>query len=332
MLLGLRVPETMRVAVPAGGGDRLELMDIPVPEPVRDEVLVRIHAAGVNRADLLHLRGRYASASRRPGGPDIAGLEFAGRIAAVPDDADAGLLGTAVMGLNPASFAEYAAVDIRLLLGLSPGADLVQAAGLPMSLLTAHDALVSLGTAQAGDVCVVTAATSAVGLAVVQLARQLGLRVIAISRRHEGRRLLTEIGADETAASPAEVAHAHADAIDLVIDLIGGEAAAPLLNAMAPGGRFLSVGRLGSAEVTIDLNQLAGRRATLIGTTWRTRDIDQVAAAVGRLRVGDAPGRPRFELQPIVAGVVPFDEVNDALNRLSDERPPGKLVITLDAV
>ncbi|MDN5895491.1 MAG: alcohol dehydrogenase catalytic domain-containing protein, partial [Nocardioides sp.] len=140
----------MRAVVPRD--DVLEVVETPVPAPGPGEVLVRVRAAGMNRADLLHARGRYGQrAFADLAGPDIAGMELAGEVVALGEGVDEELLGTRVMAMTARAYADHAVVDARLLMSVPDDVGWVEAAALPMALLTEYEALVRLGGMAAGE-------------------------------------------------------------------------------------------------------------------------------------------------------------------------------------
>lgn len=318
------VPATMLAALPDDDG-RLRPRKLPVPEAGPGEVLVRVHAAGVNRADTLHARGRYTQASRPAGAPNVAGMELAGEVVAAGGPVEGALLGSRVMAMHPGSYAEYAVVDARLLLPVPDALPIVDAAALPMGLMTGFDALVALAGATPGETCVVTGATSGVGLVGVQLAMLLGLDVIATTRSAASVPVLEALGVRHIATSAEEAAALRPDGIDIVLDHVGGDLLAGLLNSLASGARVVSVGRLGGGSVAVELNAFAGRRACLIGTTWRTRGVDEIAAVAQRL----AAYGGGLEVRPVLAVVVPFDRIDGLLEVIEAPHAPGKLVVSL---
>src|SRR5215472_6495208 len=209
-----------------GGPEVLELRAMPALSAGRGEVRVRVHAAGVNRADLLQRRGAYAAPPGVP--PDIPGLEFAGEIVEVGPGA-AGAVGDRVFGLvGGGAYAEELVVDARAVSPIPEGMPFVDAAAVPEAFITAYDAMVTLGRLEAGEVVLVPAAGSGVGTAAVQIARALGARSIATSRTAAKLERMRALGADdvvvaEDARFETEVlAKTGGRGVDVVVELVGG--------------------------------------------------------------------------------------------------------------
>ncbi|ASR35519.1 hypothetical protein BAY61_11495 [Prauserella marina] len=312
--------KTMRAAVPDGNGS-VGIVTVPVPEPGADEVLVRVEAAGMNRADLLHANGKYAQAMRGASAADTAGMEFAGTVVAVGRDADPGLLGTGVMAMFPGAYAEYAAVPAALLLPAPCSLSPRECAALPMGLLTEFDALRSLARLGEGERVLVTGAASGVGLIGVQLAKLLGAGFVAAATRDpRNDALLTELGADVVPHDVAELPGL--PGIDVVIDHVGGAWCEALAPVLADSARVVSVGRLGGRRAMLDLTAFSAKRATLMGTTWKTRGVAEVAACVRAVRAAGVTG-----VRAVIAGSHALSDITTAYRTLASERAAGKLLI-----
>ncbi|WP_110342989.1 zinc-binding dehydrogenase [Prauserella flavalba] len=321
---------TMRAAVPVDGA--IEIREVPVPQPGPREVLVAVRAAGMNRADLLHRQGRYGQrAFRHPGRPDIAGMEMAGEVVAVGESVERVGTGDAVLALCAGAYAEYVAVDERLSLPAPAGSPWPSLAALPMALLTAFEALARLAGLRRGQRVLVTGATSSAGLMAVQLARVLGAgEVIGTTRSREAVPLLRRLGAATVVHDGRDLAgRVGDDGVDVVIDHVGGamfEASVPLLRK---GASVVSVGRLGGRSARIDLARFAGTRARLLGTTWKTQEIDEIADSVDALRTTVYPHVLNGELVPVVGRRIPFGDIASGYEHLTGPREPGKPVVVL---
>lgn len=317
----------MRAAVPQDGV--VGLVDVPVPDPGPGQVLVRVRAAGMNRADLLHAKGRYGQrAFANPDGPDVAGMELAGEVVAGGADVDEDLLGTRVMAMTARAYAEYAVVDARLLLSLPDDLGWADAAALPMALLTEYEALVRLGGGAVGERVLLIGGTSGVALVGIQLARTLSPEALVTTSRRDGTdALLRELGADRIAHSPEAIAGPDDEGYDLVVDHVGGDWLVAALAHLRTGGRVISVGRLGERSVPVDLTALAGRRGRLIGTTWKTQELEQIAETVAGVRADVLRDVADKRIRPVVSEVVDLADITDAYRLLSEGRSPGKLVV-----
>ncbi|WP_169799279.1 zinc-binding dehydrogenase [Nocardioides jensenii] len=306
-------------------------VEIPRPAPGPGQVLVEVRAAGMNRADLLHAKGRYGQrAFAGTTGPDVAGMELAGRVVAVGDGVDDQILGTRVMAMTARAYAEYAVVDERLLMAVPEELSWTDAAALPMALLTEYEAQVALARSVAGERVLVIGATSGVGLIGVQLARTIGpASLVATSRNTDVDALLQSLGAGTVAHTPDEVANASTEGYDVVIDHVGGDWLGTALAHLRNGARVVSVGRLGERTVQVDLTALAGKRASLIGTTWKTQELAQIADSVAGVREHVLPAVADGRIRPVVSGTLEFGDIAGGYQRLADGHSPGKLVVVV---
>jgi len=300
----------------SGGPEVLALTRLPDPVPGPGEVLVRIRATAVNRADLLQRLGRYPAP---PGAPaDIPGLEFAGVVEALGPGVEAPAAGSRVMGLLAGGgYAELVAVAAGLCLPVPDGLGWDEAAAVPEVFATAYAALHPIGAVRPGEAVAVTAAASGVGLAALQLARVAGARVIALSRAPERRARLERLGA-HAALDPARADLAPAirraaggGGADLLLDLVGGATLPVLLDAAAERARVVLIGLLGGTAAHLDLQPILRKRLRLAGTILRTRPlaerVELTAMLARRLLplLGDGRVRPlvgrRFALSAAAA-------------------------------
>jgi len=314
----------------------LRLEEVPDPQLGPRDVLVRVRATALNRADLSQRLGAYRQQATARGGPPIAGLESAGEVVAVGAEATRFAPGDRVMGQCAGGYAELLAVDERILLPVPERLDWAQAAATPVALVTEYDALATNAALAPGESVLIQAAGSAVGLMAVQIARQLGAgRIFGTVASDEQDALVRELGAD------VAIHHEHerfADAIeretdgrgvDVVIDHVGGAVLAENMRALALEGRLISVGRLGARVGEIDLDLLALKRLRLIGVTFRTRTIDEYEACVRR--AGDVllPVLAAGRLRPVVDRVYPLEQALEAQERMRANRHLGKIVLTI---
>src|SRR6478672_9067564 len=257
----------MRAVIAAGDGT-LVLEERPVPEPGPGEVLVRVHGAGLNRADLLQRQGFYPAP---PGVPaDIPGMEFAGIVERTGPGIDAPAPGTAVFGVvGGGAQAEYVVIPAPHCATVPADLDLVTAGGIPEVFVTAHDAMRTRGRLQAGEHVLVHAVGSGVGTAVVQLAQAFGCTVTGTARTQAKLDQARALGLDHgvRAESPLVV-----DALVSAVTAAGGAPHVVVdLESAAIGGRIVIVGTLAGGNVELPLLQLMGKRLGLHGTVLRAR-------------------------------------------------------------
>jgi NADPH:quinone reductase-like Zn-dependent oxidoreductase len=315
---------------PDGPALRAEEVAEPVPGP--GELLVAVRAIGLNRADLLLRAGHYERLATRPPAA-IAGLEAAGEVIATGPGVSGFAVGDRVMGMPSGAYAERTLLHHRLAMPVPGALSWERAAAIPVALLTAHDALATAGRMRAGDAVLVQGASSGVGIVAVQAARLLGAsRVIGTTTSAAKHAPLAALGADAVLDARGDFAEGVLAAtggagVDVIVDMVGASAVAGHLRCAALAARWVQVGRVGGALAQLDLNELSRKRLSLIGVTFRTRDLDafaQVVAAAWR-DLGNAVTEGR--LVAPVDGVWPMDEVALAHERMRRNEQFGKLVL-----
>lgn len=308
---------------------------VPDPEPAAGEVVIRVRAAGVAYADLGVRAGTFGS-TRPPGAPPlIAGSEFAGDVVAVGPQVTAWRVGDRVMGRG-SGYAEMALARADHLLPVPASYSWEEAGGAAVAFLTAHDALVTNGRFSEGDVVVVQGATSSVGIAVTRMAAALGARSIFVTSRSIQR--LAAVAGLVRGSTPvvpvalesddlAAMLHGQGapDGADVVVDMIGARVLKANIAAMAVEGRLVQVGRLGGREASIDLDEIARKRLTIVGVTFRTRSPADVAELV---RLCAADTEPIVEdLRPPIHRTFPLAEAEAAQDELARGGFVGKVIL-----
>ncbi len=269
----------------AAGGNRLAWQDVDEPVPGDGELLIGVRAAGLNRADLMRRAGHYERIPLHLSAP-IAGMEAAGEVLAVGPHVTGFAVGDRVMGMPAGAYAEKALIHARLAMHVPDALDWEAAAALPAALLTAHDALVTRGRLRAGDAVLVHGASTGVGIAALQIARELRAGVVAgTAGSPEKLAALSAFGlthainhrSDDIAARALS---ACGDGADVIVDMVGAQTAEATLHAAAIGARWVQVGRLGGKVASLDLDVIARKRIELIGVTFRTRTAEEVSALI----------------------------------------------------
>jgi NADPH:quinone reductase-like Zn-dependent oxidoreductase len=297
----------------------------PDPAPGRFDVLVAPPFAGVNPADVLQREGRHPVP---PGYPaDIPGLEVAGTVVAVGDGVSAFGPGDRVFGLvGGGGQAQLVLAEERHLLPIPEALDERTAAAVPQSFLTAFDALVNQGDVRAGDVVLVNGASGGVGSAAVQIASAMRARVVGSVRTEAVRARIAELGADALAPDDAFERVASLGGADVIVELVGGPHMARNMEALARGGRLVLVAGKPGEEAAIVLRDLMSRRASLIGTTLRTRPAEEKAALVQEFGRRVVPLLADGTLTTPVGEVFPLERAADAYDHV---RTPGRFGKTL---
>lgn len=330
----------MRAAVISrfGPPEVLELREVPTPTPSAHEVLVRVRASALNRADLVQRLGRYAAPPGWP--PDIPGLEFAGEVAATGSDVTRWRPGNRVLGLvGGGAHAEYVVAHEATIAAIPDALSWHEAAAIPEAFITAYDALVTQGGVRAGEFVVVHAVGSGVGLAAVQIARAWGARTFGTSRSAHKLAAAKSLGMDEGIAlpgsldpfAPAVVAWSGGHGADVTLDLVGGAYLPASIQAAAPRGRVLLVGAVGGGAAQVDVRLILGKRLTLQGTVMRARALAERIAVTEHFSADIAPRLERGELVPSIDSVFPLAEIVAAHRRLESNETVGKVVIDMPA-
>ena len=308
-----------------GGPEVMEVQERPEPQPGRFEVVIAPPFAGVNPADVLQREGRHPVP---PGWPaDIPGLEVAGPVVAAGTGVTAFSVGDRAFGLvGNGGHAERVLANERELLPVPDELDDRTAAAVPQSFLTAFDAVVLQGGLRAGDVLLVNGASGGVGSAAVQIAASMGARVVASVRTAELRPRVAELGAEALGADEAAARVKELGGADVIVELVGAPNMASNMAGLARGGRLLIVASKPGEEVAIELRDVMQRRLRLIGTTLRTRPIDEKAALVQELGRRVLPLLARGEATAAVDRVFPLGEAAEAYAYV---RAPGRFGKTL---
>jgi NADPH2:quinone reductase len=317
----------------AGGPEVITIGEVPKPEVRPEHIRVKVHAAGVNRADLIQRRGQYAAPSGWPA--NIPGLEYAGEVEAVRQGVTQWRAGDRVMGLvGGGAQAELVVVHQNEVLPIPAGLSYEEAAAIPESFLTAYDALVTRARLQAWERVLIHAVGSGLGTAAAQIARQLGATVLGTSRSGDklARALIygLDVGID-TSRTPFR--DAVGEPVDVVLDVLGGPALADNLAILAPRGRLIILGFLAGSRSEVDLGPLLRKRLEVIGTVMRTRELDERIPLIREFSDRMLPlFEPRFgqaaALRPVLERAYPMTQLADAHRVLEGNATFGKVVVT----
>jgi len=300
------------------------LPEIASPLPARSEVLIRVAASGVNRADLSQIAGRYPPP---PGESDILGLEVSGTLEETGEAVCALLAG--------GGHAELVAAPVGQVFPAPVGGslDLVTAAGIPEAFLTAFVNLIVEGGLERDATVLVHAGASGLGLAAIQLAKRAGARVAATTRSADKLEALEAVGADlgiDTGRQDfvAEIErHWGRDAVDVVLDPIGAASFAGDLRLLKTGGRIVILATMSGSETGLDLALLMRKRARIVGSTLRARSRAEKAAIVARFKAEVLPAFASGALRVVVDAVFPVARAAEAFQRMRENRNAGKILI-----
>jgi NADPH:quinone reductase len=319
----------MKAAVASENG--LEIRDIPQPKPKPFELLVKVKAAGLNRADLAAARGKGGHGATGA----TVGLDWAGEVVEAGAETKGGFKpGDRVMCAGAGGYAEYAVCDWGRVVHIPDDMSFEHAATLPVALGTMHDALVTNGRLKAGESVLIQGASSGVGLMALQIAKLLGARlVVGTSTNAERRARLKEFGADLAVDTtepnwPDLVLKAtDGQGVDLIVDQVSGSLMNGNMRAAAIRGRIVNVGRLGGGKAEFDFDLHAQRRITYIGVTHRTRSVDELREETRAMWADLADAVKSKKLSLPVEKTYPLDQAKAAQEHMRANQHFGKILL-----
>lgn len=318
-----------------GGPEQLRLAEVPDPKPGPRDVLIEVAAAGVNRADLIQRQGKYPPP---PGAPDGLGLECSGTIRAVGKQVTGWSVGDEVCALLAGGgYAELVVVDAGSVLPRADGVSLVDAAALPEVTATVWSNLVLTAGLRTGQTVLIHGGGSGIGTMAIQVAHELGARVVVTASRDETLRRCAELGADVTinyetqdfAAVVGELGGA-----DVILDVVGAPYLARNVAALADGGRVVVIGMQGGSTGEFDLNQLLRKRGGVLATALRSRPVSgpgSKAEIIASMRERLWPMIAAGQVRPIVDTTMPLGRAADAHRRLEQGGHFGKILLDVAA-
>lgn len=315
------------------GANGVEIREIDIPKPGQGQVLVKVRASGLNRADLIMASGRpHGNAG---GAGTVLGLEWSGEVAELGPGAQGVKVGDRVMCSGNGGYAEYAVCDWGRCTPIpANNMSFAQAATLPVALQTMHNAVVTAGRLKAGETILVQGASSGVGLMAMQIAKQMGAKlVIGTSTNAERRAKLKDFGADLAVDSKdPKWAYQVLEAtggkgVDLIVDQISGYVANDNLRATAILGRIVNVGRLGGFKGEFDFDLHALRRIDYIGVTFRTRSVEEVREINRLMRKDLWSAVEAGKLALPIDRTFPLKDAAAALAHMKSNAHLGKIVL-----
>jgi len=325
-------PMTAVIAETTGGPDVLTVVERPMPRPAAGEVLIVVAAAGVNRPDLMQRSGTLPAPA---GLSDILGLEVAGRIVACGETVDPALLGTTVMALVKAGgYATHVCARADQCLPIPIGLLLTEAAALPEGLFTIWHNLFDRGALRSGETLLIEGGASGIGTLALQLALRVGANVIATAGEPEKCVRLAAMGAcavdyREPGQNETILANTGGRGVDVVIDILGGEAVTRHLAIMAPGGRHVGLSFMTGAVAPVDLGLLMRKGLWMTSSTMRPKS-DAEKAAIARDVIRHLlPLIADGGVRPVISTVLPLAKAADAHRLLEGGSNLGKIVLEM---
>lgn len=314
-----------------GGVDALQVVDRPTPEPAPGEVLIRITAAGVNRADLLQRQGFYDPPS---GATDILGLECSGDIVSVGEGVTDLQPGEHVCALlSGGGYAELVNVPAGQVAIAPSGVTLTESAGLMEVAATVWSNVFMMGKLQHGETLLVHGGGSGIGTMAIQLGKAFGAKVVVTVGSEEKAAFCRELGADLTINyREQDFVEEMKDAdlrADVILDIIGGKYLASNIAALNTAGRLVVIGMQGGVKAELNLGALLSKRAAVMATSLRARPAAEKAAIVSAMVAQVWPLVADGTVRPIIHSTYPLEDVRQAHQELEDSTHTGKVLLTL---
>ena len=316
-----------------GGPEVLVPVERPLPQIGSEEILVGVHAAGVNRPDVMQRQGRYPPP---PGAPDIIGLEIAGEVVARGERATRFAIGDGVTALVAGGgYAEFCAVHETNALPAPRGFSMVEAAAIPETFFTVWSNLFVRGRLAAGEVALVHGGASGIGTTAIQLGKAFGATVIVTAGSAERCAACLRLGADtainynedDFVARVREATHGHG--ADVVLDMVGGDYIRRNYEAAAEDGRIVQIATQKSGRTEADFHVLMMKRLTHTGSTLRIRPVAFKATVAAGLYENVWPLFERRAVAPVIDSTFPLARAAEAHGRLEGPSHFGKIVLTV---
>ncbi|MBY0548096.1 MAG: NAD(P)H-quinone oxidoreductase [Candidatus Obscuribacterales bacterium] len=317
-----------------GGPEVLQVKERPAPEPGPGEVKVRVHAAGINRADVLQRKGFYPAPPDAPA--DIPGLEFAGEIVEVGPSVFGWNKGDRVFGLaGGGTYAEYVVVHNRALARIPSQFNYIEAAAIPEVFITAYDAIVVQCGLMSGETVLIHAVGSGVGLAAVQIVKALSAVSIGTARSQDKLDRAKALGVDhcilarDAVFAEEVLSRTAGKGVDVVLELVGGSYVPEDLKCLAQKGRAVIVGLVNGARCDFDLALVLRKRIMIKGTTLRARPLEEKIEAIQLLSRNIVPLLEKGLLTATIDKVLPMTEAGEAHKYMEENLNFGKIILRM---
>jgi putative PIG3 family NAD(P)H quinone oxidoreductase len=309
----------------------MRLVELPLPEVRDDDLLVRVRAAGVNRADINQRQGRYGKNAEFGDSP-LLGLEIAGEVVALGKEVVHFKVGDRVMGIvGGGGYAQYARINAGMAIAVPDGISDIDAAAITETFVTAHQALIHLGELSPGEKILIHGAGGGVGTSAVQLAIAAGAGVVittsSASKCDRLQALGVHLAIDYESAKYAEVIAEKIGAIDLILDVIGGPYLEPNVRSLDHGGRLIQLGVQSGGNGMLPLDLVLQRRLRIQGTVMKSVSKTEKCSMVKRFSQRWMQDIQSKRLRPIVDSTFPLSQASDAHTHMALAKHFGKIVL-----
>ena len=316
-----------------GGADALTLGDRPVPAPGPGEVLIKVAAAGLNRADVMQRNGHYPPP---PGASDLLGLEVSGTVADTASDVSGICIGDEVCALLAGGgYAEYCTAPASSCLPVPDNMGLIEAAAVPETFFTVWTNLFMRGKLRSGEKCLIHGGSSGIGTTAIQLGKAFGAQVCVTAGTEEKCRACIDIGAEHAinyrTTDFVESVHewTNGKGVNLILDIISGDYVAKNIKCLAVEGRLVIIATQGGLKAQINVLPIMTQRLTITGSTLRPRTVEQKAEIADELRAKAWPLLNEGKIKPVIDSVFPLNDVQKAHERLESGSHFGKILLTM---
>ena len=317
-----------------GGPEVLNLIDRPLPAPKQGEVLIKVGAAGINRADCYQRQGAYPPP---PGASDVLGLEVSGTIAALGEGVSGWKVGDKVCALvSGGAYAQYCTAHSGSCFAIPTGYDWVRAAALPETLMTVWSNVWLRAGLKPGETLLVQGGSSGIGTTAIQLAKALGHRVFVTAGSAEKCAACEKLGAEKAinynTEDFVEVVKKFTDGrgVNVILDMVGGDYIPRELNALAEEGRIVLIAFQRGMQATVDLGLIMRRRLTVTGSTLRARDENFKTTVARAVKDKVWPLLESGTLAPVISATFRLAQAADAHRLMESSQHIGKIILTVE--
>lgn len=316
-----------------GSPDVLVPTDWPCPKPEAEEVLIKVHAAGVNRPDVAQRQGIYPPP---PGASPLPGLEVAGEVIALGEKANKYNIGDKVVALlNGGGYAEFATAHQGSVLPLPAGYDYIHGAAIPETFFTVWSNVIDQGKLKAGETLLVHGGTSGIGTTAILIAKAIGAKVIVTAGSEEKCQKCIKLGADHAICYKKEdfalktLEYTQEKGADVILDMIGGEYTNKNYKAAATEGRIVQIAFLHGNLVQINLNYLMRKRLIHTGSMLRSRNTEFKEKIALAIHKNLWPLLEKKQILPVIDSVFPLEEAAKAHQKMEESTHIGKIILKL---
>ncbi len=314
-----------------GGPEVLRIGELPVPHPGKGQVLVKVHAAGVNRPDVLQRQGGYPPP---PGAPATPGLEIAGEVTALGEGASRYRVGDKVCALVPGGgYAEYCVVAGDNALPVPPGFSMIEAAAIPETYFTVWTNVFDRARLQPGEIILIHGGSSGIGTTAIQLAKAFGATVVVTAGSEKKCAECLGLGADAAinyrTQDFVEDLKARSIAPDVILDMVGGDYVGRNLRCIGMNGRIVNIAFQKGSKVDIDLLPVMLKRLILTGSTLRPRTVAEKAEIAKSLEARVWPLFASGKCKPVIFKTFPLAEASEAHRLMESSQHVGKIILTV---